>query len=506
MPHQAARADYTPHAGENRPSTVVSLASRRDPAASPKAPTFVVLRPPRQRQPGKLGLAFSVAVVVAASVLIVATMQRLPMLDLSRLRLAEPVAAISAEPRDESRAPDPDAFLASQIPPPDELPPPPAMASQDVVRESQLHLAKGGTLAGLLGGLDLDRQEINRALAALAPHLSLRRLPAGQEIQVRTRLAAAGDGAPSLEGLTIRPEVTRQLLLERLDSGAYRVSEKVFETVKRVMHAAGTIRGSLIASLHAADLPMKALTELLHAFSWDVNFQHDIKLGDRFATLIEQSWTEDGQRIDDGRLLWARLTTGGGRQSFSVYRFKPQGGREFFYNRDGESVMKALLRTPLDLARVTISSNFGRRMHPLLGFTRMHEGVDFAAPPGTPVLAAGDGKIVQAGPNGGYGNWVEIQHGGGLATGYAHLLRLAPGIRPGVQVRQSQVVGFVGSTGLSTGPHLHFELRRAGLPVNPLGVAQQSLRQRLKGRDLDRFKQVVERIDHLVRGEKAAVR
>ena len=119
------------------------------------------------------------------------------------------------------------------------------------------------------------------------------------------------------------------------------------------------------------------------------------------------------------------------------------------------------------MKRTSISSSFGRRLHPLLGFTRMHEGIDFAAPPGTPVLAAGDGRVVQAGRNGGYGNWVEIQHGNGLATGYAHLLRLGPGIRPGTSVHQSQVVGFVGSTGLSTGPHLHFAAQLGRVRISP---------------------------------------
>lgn len=519
MPYQAARAEIHPQAGDNRSSAVVALAPRCAPVAPRSSPTFVVIRPPRPPRGRRLLLTFSVATVFAAALLVVAMAQRLPGLDLrtfdlSRFAAAPPpqgVAATAAapptpvEPAPATAESDADRALAAQLPAPDDMPPP-ALEPESATRDSVLHLGKGGTVAGLLGDLDLDRQEIARALAALAPHVSLRRLPVGQEIRVTTRVAAASDAPPTLESLTLRPEARRQVLLERLDSGAFHITEKAFEIVKRIVHAAGAIRGSLIASLQAADLPAQALAELLRAFSWDVNFQHDIKRGDRFAALVEQGWTEDGRQIDGGRLLWARLTTGGGARSFSVYRFKPQDGREFFFDRDGESVVKALLRTPLDLAHVRISSSFGRRMHPLLGFTRMHEGVDFAAPPGTPVLAAGDGRIVQAGRNGGYGNWVEIRHGQGLATGYAHLLRIAPGIRPGVTVHQSQVVGFVGSTGLSTGPHLHFELRRAGVPVNPLGVAQQSLRHRLKGRDLDHFRQLVARIDRLVHGEKAKVR
>lgn len=538
MPRQAARADVRPHAVDSCSSVVVELAAHRDPSLSPRPPTLVVLRPARRGRIARFIQGLAVVTVVGAVMVIVAAVQHLPGFDPAWLRGEQPVvtaaapaspapvmaAAVPAQPEagqgqsqaqameEQSQAPSPAAAtgdsefaLAAQIPVPEEVPQP-TLEAESATRDSVLHLGKGDTVAGVLGDLDLDRREIARALAVLAPRVSLRRLPVGQEIRVTTRAAPDADSPPTLESLTLRPEARREVLLERLDSGAFRITEKAFEIVKRVVQVAGAIKGSLIASLHATDLPAQALAELLRAFSWDVNFQHDIKLGDRFAALVEQSWTEDGQRIDGGRLLWARLTTGGGTRSFSVYRFKPQDGREFFFNRDGESVVKALLRTPLDLAHVRISSGFGRRLHPLLGFTRMHEGIDFAAPPGTPVLAAGDGKVVQAGRNGGYGNWVEIQHGSGLATGYAHLLRFGPGIRAGSKVHQSQVVGYVGTTGLSTGPHLHFELRRAGVPINPLGVAQQSLRHRLQGRDLARFRQVVAKIDRLVRNEKPAAR
>jgi len=155
-------------------------------------------------------------------------------------------------------------------------------------------------------------------------------------------------------------------------------------------------------------------------------------------------------------------------------------------------VVKSLLRTPMNLSR--ISSRFGFRNHPILGFTSMHTGVDFAAPYGTPILAAGGGTVVQASPYGGYGNWVKIDHGGGVATGYAHMARYAPGIRPGVRVRQGQVVGFVGSTGLSTGPHLHYELHQKGRPVNPLN-ARATQRASLGGKDLERFKAQAHRTD-----------
>lgn len=359
--------------------------------------------------------------------------------------------------------------------------------------ETTVRLEKGDTFAGVLHDLGFARQDVARVSASLAAHVKMHRLPVGQAMSVKIEAPREAAAKPLLLALTIRPEARREITLERDDEGDYGAKEKVFDVVPKLQRATGAVEGSVIASAEAAGVPRPALVEMLRAFSWDVNFQHDIKVGDRFDVLIEQAWTEDGRPVDAGRVLWAELTTGGGRQSFSVYRFKPRNGPEFFYNGEGQSVVKALLRTPLNMSR--ISSRFGMRHHPVLRFTRLHAGVDFAAPPGTPILAAGAGRVVEAGRNGGYGTWVKINHDGGLATGYAHMSRIAAGVRRSARVRQGQVIGFVGSSGLSTGPHLHFELHRGGRPVDPLSVARTALRARLGGEELARFKARVAEID-----------
>lgn len=363
--------------------------------------------------------------------------------------------------------------------------------------EAVVRLEKGDTFGSVLRSLGFAKQDVVDAIDALASHVSLNRLSIGQALTVKMQAPDGAQTQPLLQALTIRPEARREITLERDDSGNYSVDEHVFEVAPRLQRAAGTVEGSVIASAEAAGVPQPALAEMLRAFSWDVNFQHDIKVGDRFDVLVEQSWTSDGQPVDTGRVLWAALTTGGGERSFSVYRFKPRDGAEFFYNREGESVVKALLRTPLNMSR--ISSRFGLRRHPVLKFTRLHAGIDFAAPPGTPILAAGAGRVIEAGPNGGYGRWVKIGHEGGLATGYAHMSRIAPGVRRSARVRQGQVIGFVGSTGLSTGPHLHFELHRQGRPIDPLSMARTAMRSRLGGQDLARFKGRVAEIDRTLR-------
>ncbi|HTE36186.1 MAG TPA: M23 family metallopeptidase, partial [Reyranella sp.] len=289
--------------------------------------------------------------------------------------------------------------------------------------ETSVHLKKGDTIARVLGRLGVVAGEVAEVVAALAEHVPMQRLPIGQAITVKIRPADEADAEPVLLALSIRPEPRRKFILERDEDGDYAVEEETFEVASKLQRAAGEVDGSVIASAEAAGVPHAPLAEMLRAFSWDVNFQHDIKPGDRFEILIERAWTSDGLPVDAGRVLWAEITTGGGAESYSVYRFKPRNGEEFFYNGEGESVIKALLRTPLNMSR--ISSRFGLRHHPVLGFTRLHAGVDFAAPSGTPILAAGAGSVVEAGPKGGYGRWVRISHDGGLATGYAHMSRIA---------------------------------------------------------------------------------
>ncbi|MPZ31960.1 MAG: peptidoglycan DD-metalloendopeptidase family protein [Rhodospirillales bacterium] len=368
-------------------------------------------------------------------------------------------------------------------------------ATVETTVETLVRLEKGDTVAKVLHRLDVAAGDVADTVAALASYVRMKSLPIGQAMTVKLQPADEAGAKPILLALTIRPEPRREITLERDGEGDYSVEEEVFEVAAKLQRASGEVDGSVIASAEAAGVPRQPLAEMLRAFSWDVNFQHDIKVGDRFDVLIEQAWTSDGQAVDAGRVLWAELTTGGGEQSYSIYRFKPHNGEEFFYNGEGESVVKALLRTPLNMSR--ISSRFGMRRHPVLKFTRLHAGIDFAAPPGTPILAAGAGRVVEAGRNGGYGRWVKISHSGGLATGYAHLSRIAPGVRRSARVRQGQVIGYVGSSGLSTGPHLHFELHRNGRPVNPLSMARTALRSRLGGQDLTRFKARVAEIDRV---------
>jgi len=225
-------------------------------------------------------------------------------------------------------------------------------------------------------------------------------------------------------------------------------------------------------------------------FSHKLDFQRDIQPGDGFKLVFNRKITESGRTVEVGDLEYAEL------HGVKFYRFDRGHDAEFF-DDTGKNIKGFLLRTPVDGARVT--SSFGMRRHPVLGYTRAHQGIDFGAGTGTPILAAGDGVVLEAKRWAGYGNWLRIRHSAGWDTGYGHISRYAAGIRPGVRVRQGQVVAYVGSTGLATGPHLHYEILVNNVQVNPLKVKMAQGRQ-LAGKLLDTFRAKRLEVDKMIAG------
>jgi murein DD-endopeptidase MepM/ murein hydrolase activator NlpD len=194
--------------------------------------------------------------------------------------------------------------------------------------------------------------------------------------------------------------------------------------------------------------------------------------------------------VRGGEVLFASLKLRG--RQVHAYRYEHADGTTGYYDIDGRSLRKWLMRTPIDGAR--LSSGFGPRRHPILGYNRMHRGVDFAAPTGTPIYAAGDGVLTKAGRKGSYGNYIQIRHNDEFSTAYAHMSRFADGIKKGARVRQGQIIAYVGSTGRSTGPHLHYEVLQNGQQINPMSIKPQNA-ARLAGTDLERFRRQIEIID-----------
>ncbi len=348
--------------------------------------------------------------------------------------------------------------------------------------ELTLRLEKGDTIEKMLADIDVPEAERKQVAEKLQSLLKKRKLAIGETIELQMQPLPDQPDTSRVLSLSVRPQPEREYLVTRKDDGSYEAEEKTYKVSPRIVRVEGERAGSLQQSGVKAGAPSAAMLEFIRALSYDVDFQRELKEGQKFTVLLEQLVTSDGMVTHPGRFLAGELRLM--KRSVTVIRFRPQGGAEGFYNPQGESVVRSFLRTPMDASRIT--SRFGMREHPILGFSALHAGVDFGAPSGTPILAAGSGKVVMAGANGGYGLYVKLQHTQDVATAYAHMSRIGPGIKPGVAVRQGQVIGFVGSTGMSTGPHLHYEFHRGGKQVNPL-AQKFAMRGTVSGKDAARF-------------------
>ena len=352
-------------------------------------------------------------------------------------------------------------------------------------------LESGDTLAGLLASFGVSRREVHAAVDAMADIFSPRRLRAGQEISLMLEPADDESEGQRLLGLKMRPSVDQDVEVRR-DGDRYvaqAIRRQLFPSLNSVE---GEIQRSLFADAGALEIPPKTLATMIRAFSFDVDFQRELQPGDRFELLHETLHESDGELAKPGDLLYARLVLSG--KAIEIYRFTPESGITDYFTPEGHSVRKSLLRTPIDGAR--ISSGYGMRRHPILGYSKMHKGVDFAAPKGTPIFAAGNGVVEVAGRNGGYGKYIRLRHKGSYKTAYAHLSRYARGVKAGARVKQGQVIGYVGSTGRSTGPHLHYEVISGGKQVNPRSIKLPA-GERLKGKELKRFEEARKGIDAL---------
>lgn len=353
--------------------------------------------------------------------------------------------------------------------------------------EALVEVQRGDTLMALLKRAGADTREAHQAIQALSSEYDPRHLRPGQEIQ----LALRGDdaGALAVEWLRLVPDPEVEVHVQREAEGyAALTVERPLESQDRF--AQGEITSSLFAAGSAAQVPHAVIVEAIRAMSFDVDFQRDIQPGTTYEFLYESLADESGEIVKAGALHYVALGLGERERAF--YRFETEDGLVDFYDANGLSARRGLLRTPIDGARV--SSNYGMRRHPIKGYNRMHKGIDFAAPSGTPIYAAGDGVVEIAGRNGGYGNYVRIRHGNGYQTAYAHLSRFGKGVSSGARVRQGDVIGYVGSTGASTGPHLHYEVLLQNKQVNPSSIKLPTGRQ-LAGAEMEAFEKWVQEID-----------
>jgi len=357
----------------------------------------------------------------------------------------------------------------------------------DPVERRLVNLGRGNTLMQVLLDAEVPQPNAHEAITALRAVYDPRRMKTGQPIEV---LFDRTEGNGKFIGFEFQPAVERSVSVS-FDGVRFQAAETAKQLQRRAIAVRGEIQSSLFESGRKAGVPMNVLSNLIRNYSYDVDFQRDIQPGDGFEMLYEQMVTEDGEIANGaGEIVYAALTLSGKKRA--IYRYEDGEGVIEYFNTKGESVRKALLRTPIDGAR--LSSGFGMRRHPVLGFTKMHKGIDFAAPTGTPIYAAGGGTVEEVGPKGSYGNYIRIRHNKEIATAYAHMSRFGAGMRRGARVGQGEVIGYVGTTGRSTGAHLHYEIVKNGQQVNPLSVEMPTGRN-LEGKELNRFKGLVARID-----------
>jgi murein DD-endopeptidase MepM/ murein hydrolase activator NlpD len=337
-----------------------------------------------------------------------------------------------------------------------------APRAENVTREAELE--DGQTFAELLSDSGASDADAASAMNALAKVYDLRHMQAGQSVTLSFTRTPAQE---TLTGAAFQPEATKEISIARTAQNTFAANVKVIPVIRQRLAAQVEIHSSLYEAGDRAGVPHAIMASLIRIYSHDIDFQRDIHPGDKFEVLYDQPMTAQGKPVGEGDIVYAAMNVGGKLKP--IYRVKFSDNSIDYFDEHGTSIRRTLLRTPVAAAHIT--SGFGMRMHPILGYSKMHKGVDFGAPIGTPIFAAGTGTIEEIGFKNGYGRYIRIRHNGTtLATAYAHMSRFAANMYRGAHVNQGEVIAYVGMSGRATGPHLHFEVHVNGVQVNPMSV------------------------------------
>lgn len=359
-------------------------------------------------------------------------------------------------------------------------------SEQHFVREEKV--LRGDTLGALLLRLGIDDNEAGNFMKSDATARSVLQVKAGKSVRAQTNDEGELEWLQaSLQEGSDTP--ARMITVSRDASGKLSAAETLAKLERRVEMRSGNIRSSLFAATDEAQIPDSVANQIVSMFETNVDFRY-LQRGDHFNVVYETFW-QNGEFVKTGRVLAGEFSNVG--KLFQSVWFDEAGGSGGYYGFDGKSLKKAFLKSPLEFTRV--SSGFAMRLHPISGQWKRHTGVDFAAVTGTPIRASGDGVIESAGPSGGYGNLVVVKHWSNYSTAYAHMSRFAAGIHKGSKVSQGEVIGYVGTTGWSTGPHLHYEFRVNNEPRDPMSVNVPNAAP-LAANDMARFKNVASDMAH----------
>jgi len=344
-----------------------------------------------------------------------------------------------------------------------------------------IELARNDTFTSILSKRGVPRKERLALSSAVSEYQDLRRLKPGYRMEILLS-DKSEDGLCRVKRLRLISDRDELVEFRREEQGSFSAESLPLKHTTRVKQVSAPIDSSFFLTARKQGISRKIFTEFYNMLSARVDFQRGIRKGDTFSVVYEENDDRPLGTVHAGRLLYASLTLMG--QSIGYYRFTTLDGFSGFFDENGQSIDTQLLKTPLRDG--SLSSLFGSRKHPVLGYRRMHRGVDFSAKYGTPILAAGDGIIERVGTYGSYGKFIKIRHDAELETGYAHMSRYAKGMRPGVRVSQGDVIGYVGTSGLTSGPNLHYEVSRRGKRINPMTLKLPPVRT-LTGEDLLRF-------------------
>lgn len=360
-------------------------------------------------------------------------------------------------------------------------------------------VASGDTLSKLLLDQGLTHNDVNAVAAALKSNAGISTLRADND---RIEFTRSDDNAP-VSKIVVIPSPWKQVELTCDNAGAWNCKTVDIERDTRAVYRSGEIQDgdSFYLAGQRAGIPAGILVDVYDLLAFEMDFERDVRAGQKFSVLYEENFSE-GKKIDNGRVLAVSFEAL--RGNVKMYRFRKADGTSGYYDAEGNGAIKSLKRTPINNAKVT-SKFSNKRKHPVLGYTRAHKGVDFRASTGTPIPAAGAGRVVARGYNRGHGNYIKLRHNGSYETLYAHLSKFVKNVKVGTSVRQGQTIGYVGSTGMSTGPHLHYEIIKDGKHVNPMTVklpAISNLGSADKKNFLEYRKKLDEGIEELAKNPK----
>lgn len=329
----------------------------------------------------------------------------------------------------------------------------------------------GDTLSKILTNQNISAEDIYKIINSLKDN-NITYIPKiGQKITFRYETTISENSQDDLTSQTlnissidIQIDKVHHIEITRPNNKDFVARDFFIPLLKKITKTTSTIVNNFMSTAKTMGVSTNNILEIINAYSYQIDFQRQIKEGDSVTFVTEQFFTEDGKFSHSGQVIFASMNLSG--KNYNIYKYSPSESEQGqYFSEDGSSVKRNLLKTPMNVAR--ISSHFGNRKHPIQGYTKMHRGVDFSAPIGTPIYSAGDGVITEIGWRSGYGKFIQVKHSATLSTAYGHASRFAPNLKVGSRIKQGQTIAYVGTTGNSTGPHLHYEVRVNGKQVNP---------------------------------------